>query len=110
MTKQNLIYWFLLPGTDFALLLLNGCNPSQSERSAAQSKIESEASAINTAAPGGSATTPPAAKDGESEHGHIPGSHGGVMISLGRDSYDLEAFIDSLGARGFIHWATTKVV
>ena len=32
------------------------------------------------------------------EHGHAPGQHGGIMVSLGRDSYHIEAVIDSSGA------------
>lgn len=31
------------------------------------------------------------------EHGHAPGQHGGIMVSLGRDSYHIEALIDSSG-------------
>jgi len=31
------------------------------------------------------------------EHGHAPGQHGGVMVSLGRDSYHVEAVIDASG-------------
>jgi len=33
----------------------------------------------------------------EEEHIHPPGSHGGTMISLGRDSYHVEVVIDSEG-------------
>lgn len=32
------------------------------------------------------------------EHSHPPGSHGGMMLSLGRDSYHVEVVIDSEGA------------
>lgn len=35
---------------------------------------------------------------GLSEHGHAPGQHGGIMVSLGRDSYHVEAVIGSDGA------------
>lgn len=33
----------------------------------------------------------------DSEHGHKPGSHGGILVSLGRDSYHLEAVIEKGG-------------
>ena len=36
--------------------------------------------------------------DHTTEHGHAPGQHGGIMVSLGRDSYHIEAVIDSSGA------------
>ncbi len=98
MSKWNWFYWSVLPGTAFALLVFNGCNPSKSERSAATSATQSEAGTVGTATPNVSATLQPAAKDGDSEHGHIPGAHGGVMVSLGRDSYHVEAVVDSLGA------------
>ncbi len=31
------------------------------------------------------------------EHGHKPGEHGGIMVSLGRDSYHIEAVIAADG-------------
>jgi YHS domain-containing protein len=34
----------------------------------------------------------------DSEHGHRPGAHGGIMVSLGRDSYHVEAVVDSAGS------------
>ena len=43
------------------------------------------------------------AGDVDSEHGHIPGAHGGIMISLGRDSYHVEAVIDSSGCCSALH-------
>lgn len=33
----------------------------------------------------------------ESDHQHLPGAHGGIMISLGRDSYHVEAVVESSG-------------
>ncbi len=33
----------------------------------------------------------------EEEHGHVDGQHGGIMVSLGRDSYHVEAVIDAEG-------------
>ncbi len=29
--------------------------------------------------------------DGDEEHGHVPGAHGGTIVSVGRDSYHVEA-------------------
>jgi YHS domain-containing protein len=33
----------------------------------------------------------------EAEHDHRPGAHGGVLVSLGRDSYHVEAVLDTQG-------------
>ncbi len=33
----------------------------------------------------------------DSDHGHVPGSHGGQIVSLGRDSYHLEAVFEAGG-------------
>ncbi len=43
-----------------------------------------------------SAFTPTVAKTDE-EHGHKPGAHGGIMVSLGRDSYHAEAVFEKGG-------------
>ncbi len=36
-------------------------------------------------------------KGDDEEHGHVPGSHGGIIVSLGRDSYHVEAIVTSAG-------------
>lgn len=36
-------------------------------------------------------------KEEDEEHGHIPGAHGGIIVSLGRDSYHVEAIVTSEG-------------
>lgn len=35
--------------------------------------------------------------ESENDHEHLPGAHGGIMISLGRDSYHVEAVVESAG-------------
>ncbi len=81
------------------LLFLTGCNPppnnppnnpsppSQPADSSAPSP-EASSSANESAT---NATSP------TEEHGHKPGQHGGIMVSLGRDSYHIEAVIESDG-------------
>lgn len=44
-----------------------------------------------------SAVAPTAAPAADEEHGHKPGAHGGIMISLGRDSYHAEAVFEKGG-------------
>lgn len=34
----------------------------------------------------------------DEEHGHIPGAHGGFIVSIGRDSYHAEAIFEKDGA------------
>lgn len=51
------------------------------------------------AAPADVPRTPPAtaADAGEEDHGHQPGEHGGILVSLGRDSYHVEAVFEAGG-------------
>ncbi len=68
-------------------ITLAGCSPTKPD------------SAANTPATNGkSADTQAAAtaKDDE-DHGHIKGAHGGIVVSLGRDSYHVEAIVTSAG-------------
>ena len=46
-----------------------------------------------------SSTAAPSSTDAtdESEHGHVAGAHGGQIVSLGRDSYHMEAIFDADG-------------
>jgi YHS domain-containing protein len=64
------------------------------QRSAADPIVEPKAPAAS--APVVSDVTPAVATD-TSEHGHKAGSHGGIMVSLGRDSYHAEAVFEKGG-------------
>lgn len=78
-----------------ALLFVSGCNPSTSEKIVDQSAPRlagAEGDAANAQ------RSDSVASDAENEHGHVAGAHGGIMVSLGRDSYHVEAVIDSAGA------------
>ncbi|MEO2089478.1 MAG: hypothetical protein ABGY75_08280 [Gemmataceae bacterium] len=53
--------------------------------------------------PGGTEKTPGSAGTGvvnpaDEAHGHKPGAHGGILVSLGRDSYHAEAVFEKGGA------------
>ncbi len=82
--------------------LTMGCNPSGSTVSNAnQSHSDtSKVASPETASTKTSSGTPmsSASATNESEHGHMAGAHGGIMVSLGRDSYHVEAVVDSTGA------------
>jgi hypothetical protein len=97
MKRWNLCCLFILPLAVTTLVFLSGCNPSLSEKTADQTALRVEGEKAGVSSDEGSATNS-GADDVDSEHGHIPGAHGGIMISLGRDSYHVEAVIDSAGA------------
>jgi YHS domain-containing protein len=42
-------------------------------------------------------TAPQAPAQGETEHGHKPGTHGGIIVSIGADNYHAEALIEKGG-------------
>ena len=69
-----------------------GCTQSDS------SPAESKGSAKPTAEATQQANTGPEAAGHDREHGHEPGEHGGIIVSLGRDSYHVEAVFEQ-GAR-----------
>lgn len=56
-----------------------------------------------SSAPAGSSTTAPApalpatTNTSAEEHGHKPGAHGGVIVSIGADSYHAEAVVEKSG-------------
>ncbi len=56
---------------------------------------ETQSTTAAMPAPDVPAASSPAAT--EAEHGHKPGAHGGIMISLGRDSYHAEAVFEKGG-------------
>lgn len=65
-----------------------GCKPS-SPPVAGSSPRATIVNAVANAVPDTTATT---------EHGHKSGEHGGIMVSLGRDSYHIEAVFEADGA------------
>jgi hypothetical protein len=97
MTKRNWLYWSLMPAMVVALGVIAGCNPTSRETNSEQSAAQS--GTVSENAKSTSDTEIPSSNDspGDGEHGHVPGAHGGIMVSLGRDSYHIEAVIDSEG-------------
>lgn len=97
MKNWNFSCLFVLPVAAATLLIITGCNPSSSQQTADQSASQVAGTGADVSNAEGS-TTDSASSAVDSEHGHIPGAHGGIMVSLGRDSYHVEAVIDSKGA------------
>jgi hypothetical protein len=74
------------------LLAATGCNQSSSEPVPTASAPTSVASGLERAA---GKTASPAEET--AEHGHQAGGHGGIIVSLGRDSYHVEAIVTEKG-------------
>lgn len=88
------------------LFYLTGCSkqpnptPTQATTSVAPEPTVSSVTLEVTPVAGLNTPVPemPLAEDGSlTEHGHIPGAHGGIMVSLGRDSYHVEAVFEKGG-------------
>lgn len=93
MKYKNRFSWTLVPAVSLSLLAIAGCGPTpQSD------KPDSAESSIKTKPNDQPSAGSTQAQSDESEHGHKPGAHGGIMVSLGRDSYHVEAVIDSSGS------------
>ena len=71
-----------------AIILVSGC--------ADRSSTSATSSPTSTTVVPASATTATPAANSE-EHGHKAGAHGGIMVSLGRDSYHAEAVFEKGG-------------
>lgn len=75
----------------FVLLLLVGCSPAKQEPNVDVTKAPSTTTSTST--------TPSTATQSNASagHEHQPGGHGGIIVSLGRDSYHVEAVFDNTG-------------
>lgn len=94
MTRGYFGYLFVLPIVATTLLVIGGCSPDLDKAAEKNAAIDAgtETASKNKTESG------PAASEAVDEHGHAPGAHGGIMVSLGRDSYHVEAVIDSAGS------------
>ena len=81
-----------------ALLLTIGCNTDSKSTNGGDNAAMPQSHAATTTAR--SSTETKLASSGEAtseEHGHKDGQHGGIIVSLGRDSYHIEAVISADG-------------
>jgi hypothetical protein len=98
MIRRNWLIASLVSGAALGVLITPGCKPKNplSEAGARDSQSRSaQQNASGTAKTSDvlAAATPEA----DTEHGHKAGAHGGIMVSLGRDSYHVEAVVESDG-------------
>jgi hypothetical protein len=70
-----------------AALAVVGCTTSSPSTKSPEPQAESPA--VSSSA---------AQSDEDEDHGHKPGAHGGIIDSLGRDSYHVEAIVEKNGA------------
>ena len=66
------------------------------QKPAAAPPAEQKVPSVSAVTPPVSDASPVIATD-TSEHGHKTGAHGGIMVSLGRDSYHVEAVFEKGG-------------
>jgi len=100
--SRSLIFCFALVSGLAAAALLTGCWNSKTED---KSNSPPAASANNAKKQAGELAPSTAAQSsasqqgvaGDEEHGHKSGSHGGIIVSLGRDSYHVEAIVEKSG-------------
>ena len=99
MMTRNKYILCMLPAAAVALLLVAGCNPATRENTAVSENAPVQAvdPKVTDGKVVGSAAANPITES-DAEHGHLAGSHGGIMVSLGRDSYHVEAVVDSEGS------------
>lgn len=91
---MNIYRNFLLSGLALAGLWLSGCT----EQRKPEMSQETKATPAVALAPSVAVSPAPSSPNGTAEeHGHKPGAHGGIMISLGRDSYHAEAVFEKGG-------------
>ena len=79
----------LLVGT----LAFVGCNKSETASTDDAAALAYQSSSTVTPV----AASAPTSVEGEEEHAHVAGAHGGIIVSLGRDSYHVEAVFEKGG-------------
>ena len=80
-------------GLSAGAIVIAGCSnsPTTSSNDTSAATQQSDSAATMAASPVATSAK------GEEEHGHEPGAHGGILVSLGRDSYHVEAVFEKGG-------------
>ncbi|MCU0713812.1 MAG: hypothetical protein MUC43_17270 [Pirellula sp.] len=99
MKKRDWLIASLASSSALGLLIIAGCNPANQVSDAG---AHTSQSTLEKAKPGNAKasdvqSTATTSLESETEHGHKAGAHGGIMVSLGRDSYHVEAVVESDG-------------
>ncbi len=100
MKKRDWLIASLASSSALGLLIIAGCNPANPVSDAGARNSQStpdQQSKPGNAKASDVQSTAAAPLESDSEHGHKAGAHGGIMVSLGRDSYHVEAVVESDG-------------
>jgi hypothetical protein len=92
MLRKSATFFALFASRLFVALWMIGCiqpKPSASPRDEETQPSSDAAPPVDQAAAEMEASS--------EEHGHKPGAHGGIIVSLGRDSYHVEAIVTGTG-------------
>ncbi len=95
MRNWNSLGRYVLTAGAMLLLVNGGCKPSGPTTMDDTKNVSTDAS--DSMAAGADASLSDTAAAGVIDHGHLPGAHGGIMVSLGRDSYHVEVVVDAEG-------------
>ncbi len=79
------------------LVTLTACSKSPTANNAANTSRSDAEIVGNVHQRSGRTGTGQHEMDEDEKHGHVPGAHGGIIVSLGRDSYHVEAIVTSAG-------------
>jgi len=91
MNRPYQIFVVAAPLVALAVISFVGCNQPVATKTPAASP-EVKAATVAMTKP-----TAEAAAVGEQEHPHVPGTHGGIIVPIGSDSYHAEAVIEKDG-------------
>jgi hypothetical protein len=100
MLRRNWLIASLVLSSALGVLITSGCSPKNPLSDAGTKDSQStiaQPSASGTAKTSEVSPVSAASPESDTEHGHKAGAHGGIMVSLGRDSYHVEAVVESDG-------------
>ena len=97
MSSRNVFSMTGLALLGVSLLVAIGCGQNQTPRTEAAKPTVTGATPITSTNPSAATNPSVAEKPTEGDHAHKPGSHGGVIVPIGTDSYHAEAVIEKGG-------------
>jgi len=92
MLRQRVWTWPFGAAWGLGLVVLAGCSRPTTPSPEAQIATPAAASSPAAEVPTAAVVAAPS-----EDHGHKPGEHGGILVSLGRDSYHVEAVFEAGG-------------
>lgn len=91
MLRRRIWMWPGVAALALSVITVAGCSPTTAP------SPESRIASAPAAAPMAESPVVKSASEDLEDHGHKPGEHGGILVSLGRDSYHIEAVFESGG-------------